>query len=956
MAFVTLLICLLSPLVGALLATGTTVSELHHRHAHGKHPRQESGGAATSGGREPLAPPDRYAAGSQRPQSRSDSRPERQLGDGSGLRARRSPLELASGSPTGTSSTRLKLSHHFHCEPISQLNDLRLTCPHQEQFIVILEAYYADPFPEHVCPQVFRGKDGKLAELTAAQLVRIFRQFYAPPSPAKLRNTDDQLITASPTLVKSNGKEPFCVDDLRESFQAKCSGRRECRFSRHTDHQFPRCASLKPGHAFVRYLCLDDRLLLRYCNANTLLASHSRTLGGRRSGEQVETLDFGLVASPGYPNFYATPKARRGTGQPADADRQQECGWTVEAEPGQRITVKLLDASLAPNKAANQLAPLSALPAGLDSIEYPDYSSPTGSDFMAAFSGEQLAHISATGSKPDDLLLVAPPSGSKHRGAANVQIELDAPASLVPLGDEPSRKILFKIGQHDYELIKLTLAQRLKQISEQCDDYDQLVVKDVPHGTAPATGTNDQLRTGQPAEQPKTSAEFAMISTLPISLYKNNLIDFSNSTIFRQADAQQAGGSAKTASKTIDYQSLLDGLNPLQLVWLYQQNVSLCSTSQLNQLSATSEKEMISFTSSANTIELDLISGRTFNPANRGILFWFHKHGCPFTRKLPNRSRLVFRNETTEVFECLENFVFSDTRQRLRTRHCSLDQQTWLSPDGQRDEVQLEHSGGNLLPGQGQLPPCVFTEDLQQYQHTSKFDRLIEAAGGRGRQTVGGHGYDIVPSRLMAGSGQDEVAVEVVGVPTSSQSTGVVSLNDVLVSDVDLLHQQHSTMGDSGRPSERAPQHAAGTVTKLWNDLVDLVSPRWSQSPTSPTNHSSVKLVSSADERKISAPSHHFQWAHWRLIVPAVAILTLFILLNLTIYAIFLVILPKFARLLCGPGRRERKLAPDGSSTGRHRLLGANGGTGDKWNNYYSRGAKMGHYDSEYSVTLGMSL
>lgn len=768
------------------------------------------------------APPrlvDRARAGRQRG--------ERPAANGAALLLAGALLLLAGGAaratPPRAAPAQPRLSHHVLCEPVSQLDELRLACAHERQFIVVLEAYYSDLYPELVCARA--NQEARLHELTGSQLVAIFRQLYAPhsagSSAALARQAgaaERRLLSLAPTLAYGS-QRPFCLDDLRAAFQAKCSGRAWCRFRRATDHQWPGCAALKPGHVFARYLCVDEALLVRYCNAHALLASHSRA---RRHPDPppdtplADTPDFGFVASPGYPHFYATPGA-------APAPPASQCGWRVEAEPGQRVTVKLLDASLAPHRHARH--------------------DPEPPALMPTWPGAQPA---GAGPRPANLL-VEPADGR-------------APA------DGPHR-LLFRLDAHDYAKLQAGLAAKLQQVAAQCQGHDQLVLRD------PAASP--------PGHQHDDDARRQLISRLPVTLYRNQLIDFTNQTIYQWL----ANGSARR----IDYQALLDSLDPLQLAWLYQANVTLCASGpQPAQWWAPLADNRISFTSSANVMQLDLIAGRAFNPTNRGLLFWYHKHGCPATRRAPTRARLVLRNDTTEIFHCLEGFVFADTRQSVRVRQCSPEDQVWRDADPAARGARQDQP----------LASCVYVEEPAVDARPAKFDRLVAAGPGLGAP---------------------EVAVEVVGVP-AGPAPGPVGADEV-----DLL-------AGLAAHQEPAPGRNVSALAGLWRAMLDLVAS--SNDTASLLTHQPLRELRLSDEPAGSGSVWTRASALFsrRLLAPALAVLFLFVLLNLVIYVIFLVALPKLARLLCGARRR-----PAADQQGRM----AN---------------KLAHYESDYSVTMGMSL
>lgn len=898
---------------------------------------------------------------------------------------------------------QLKLSHHVLCEPISQLSDLRLSCPHESQFIIILEAYYSDLYPEIVCP--LGNEEAKLQQLTGSQLINIFRQLYSDqlsPITGAARqqptNSQQDLIRFNPTL-NYGSKRPLCLDDLKQSFQAKCSGRQRCRFSRLTDHQFPQCTNLKPGHVFARYLCVDNALLIKYCNADALLASHTSVLNRvKRSDEaaqaegsqptddlpveadpselpvQVDTLDFGFVASPGYPNFYASPRNSE-----RDLERQSNCAWTIEAEIGQRVTLKLLDTSLAPHvetraEPETDYTTSSSLFPLYEPSENLGAATPSSTERSALATGNLVATVSVTA-----------PSASggqqeqnqqaqnqvRSAGSSNVifetasQQQASSNATTQPISS--TGRIVFKINEQDYELLRTNLASRLQQVVAQCRGYDQLIVRDSPPVQLPAgpplsTPSNDIDGDGDDEDQ-LSSNEFDLITKLPITLYKNHLIDFNNQTIYKQLDADDNNLRARSYSTTtsspadsdnkptrrLDYQALLDSLNPLDLVWLYQQNVTLCSSGQLDQLSAPKQKNKISFTSTGNTIQVELVSGHMFNPTNRGVLFWYHKHGCPATLKPPLRSRLIVQNETTEVFACFEGFVFNDTHLSTRVRHCNNQDQSWHD--------DFEDSRSTKLTG-GSIPACIYVEDLAavskavaapssvllQNQDQARFERLM---ANPQQATNEAH------LRLL--SSAEEVAVEVVGVSTTTTPQSISSLYEIdklqnggqtrssmqgNVNQFDHFQNPPESVGNASAPSS-----TGSALSAIWYNMLDYMN----LSDQSGRN-SELRSITTHLPLRDQMLSHGGQEpSYWqrasslmdrRLLAPAIVVLFLLVLINVFIYVIFLVALPKFVRLLCSAGSR-------GTHSSSRRFKQVNGGGSSN---------KLSHYESDYSVTMGMSL
>lgn len=1059
--------------------------------------------------------------------------------------------------PLFNENNQLKLSHHIICEPISQLNDLKLTCPLDNQFIVILEAYYSDLYPEIVCPKA--AGEAKLQRLTGSQLVNIFRQLYSPNSPASIEQikqqhtskqppvvgaTDSKTININSTIVtiskdlslKFNptlnygSQRPFCLDDLKQSFQAKCSGRQRCRFNRHLDHQFPHCASLKPGHAFARYLCIDDRLLVRYCNADAHLASHTTALNRVKrqvlsqptqqgdGGQTIDTPDFGFVASPGYPNFYATPTGpENSAGQPADLS----CGWTIEAEVGQRVTVKLLDASLAPHNAENKnrmdeedYTTSSSLFPSFDDHSRPKVVASSVSDSsgnlissVPLFGGQEAtrnrqqqqhqqqatgvpgegdAHLITSGGVTSGLNS-DPPAASggekvqfqlqqqqaEAQSRSNVHFERAAsyegfdptsgaggdnnlasdltssPAGraygtnnyinlLASIREDRSRRVVFKIDSYDYEILRLNLARKLQQVAAQCHGYDQLILRDTQLIQSNLLLNSTQEQNHQ--NNVTSFSELDLISKLPITLYKNHLIDFSNSTIYHKTITSgddinsnllsQQHQPQQVDSKRIDYQALISSLNPLYLAWFYQQNVSLCSNGQQDLLSSPIEKNKISFTSSGNRIRLELVSGNRFNPTNRGVLFWYHKHGCPATRRLPARVKLAFRNETIEIFQCFPGFVFADTRQISRVRYCDQQDQMWH--DISTVTGQQLYSSSQDPEGRedlGQLPPCVYEEDLANSlsaEQAARFDRLVLPSidGQSGKLINQPPGRHSSPRPLWvtssSGDGSEAVAVEVVGLPIQpsggSGSNGLpphLLNNEVDLLDGDLLNggNKNNELGGGSRLDRVTQGEQNIKSASFWQEMLDYLNLTGANRylnggqvraneadggvPRSIISHEPLgerqRITEKTNENFANFWQKSLALFDRRLLAPLLAVLIVFILINLIIYVIFIVALPKFASLLCGGGgggsRRRRRQDRQRQTKGcynndlhskRSSVAKLNGsaqyysGTGSRSNMIYadhngasstlistngrSHNNKLSHYESDYSVSMGMSL
>lgn len=884
------------------------------------------------------------------------------------------------------------LSHHVLCEPISQANDLKLSCPDESQFIVILEAYYSDLYPEIVCPKA-TSQEGKLRKLTGSQLISIFRQLYSPAStkasdrfkPNINNNNNDSninidlvprttttsemqtsLLNFAPTLAAYSNSNPFCLDDLKQSFAAKCSGRQRCRFSRHSDHQFPSCAQLKPGHLFVRYLCIDSGLLIKYCNADALLASHSSVLnrvkresegetesempvelGPDEQPSQVDTLDFGFVASPGYPMFYATPKGNH---------EGSDCSWTIEAEVGQRVTVKLLDASLAPNQAHE-----------LDSAQL---NSELTVEEETARRARQLL-LSSLRSSVQQQDTSASLSGLTQSGAKIANVHFDS------LEDhESGRKITFRIDRADYDIIRSSVMDKFQKVESQCQGYDRLIIRDAIEDSQNSNEDEDGdqkvsrkvtassfegLTSEVMLSDMPTQEELNLVSQLPATLYRNQLIDFTNRTIFPQG----------ARDKRIDYRALLDSLNPLELIWFYHKNVSLCSNSQQDQLSSEQQKNRISFTSSSRRIQLNLASGHMFNPNNRGVLFWYHKHGCAATLRAPSRSRIVHQNDTVEVFECYQGFIFNDTRQSQRIRRCSHLDQRWIDLDVITFQPIDFYGSSQRVPG------CIYAGDLNSNQDPSWQPNEQNAQS-----------QVLRPHQQPA----DEVAVEIVGVAPVSGNYIEPEVVIGLWNDEDKKNfasssreNQASLAGLYDYPTNNS---TVQTLLSIWHSLIGQSQESDEMRDIKGKNTDSQDIMTHQPlrERKLSGRDQNDSlWVRSaalldrRLLVPAIVVLLLFLVINFVFYVIFLVALPKLVRCVClrGPTADEspenlHKNESYSSLNTRKRKQNAyvnvKNSTLPVANNskkslhsstlrsQRSGSNKLAYYESDYSVSMGMSL
>lgn len=1043
-----------------------------------------------------------------------------------------SPLSLIgnTGSSSTTSSkkshhiSQLNLSHHILCEPISQFNDLKnISCPNENQFMIILEAYYSDLYPEHVCSSATVDKQSKLTKLTGSQLVSIFRQLYSPVSrklskrfnefsstradqsqdhgerdsdqdettstssnnngdndgPHMMKyevdNDHDSLIQWAPTLTGYSNSNPFCLDDLRQSFSAKCSGRQHCRFSRKTDHQFPACAQLKPGHVFARYLCVDSALLIKYCNADALLASHSTVLNRVKRNpsssmiqqspqasfydseqelplelhpeeqpDQIDTLDFGFVSSPGYPRFYATSNSGGTQGGTSN------CAWTIEAEEGQRVTVKLLDASLAPSQMPLESAYLNT------DLKIEDETARKARQLLLASLRLNRAKMFSNNNNNNSssLTSISTPSTAAILTTTSINDTTNLIVESIDSAggqESPNRKVLFRIDHNDYESIRTSLFNKLKLVDNQCQDYDKLIIRDSiltqqeiekdqgggedklvndgnnnminhyeqtpPTNTVLQAGSNRDLlingitnRTNnnllksklENVEKLARNKELELITKLPVTLYKNDLINFENHSIYRDNKQQQhnTNNNHQLTNKRIDYTALLDSLNPLELIWLYQNNISLCSNSQQDQLSSQQQKNRVSFTSTSHKIQVNLVSGHMFNPSNRGVLFWYHKHGCPTTIRAPRRARIVEQSESMEVFECFSGFVFNDTRLSKRIRKCSHLDQRWLDIDPISMKANV-----NVFSNSQRLPSCVYAGDL-----TTTNNNNIDSSGAISEPLQSQQDPHTKASL-------EDVAVEVVGVnPTATANSGTPFDSEVVIGvwneeDQGILNQQQLQQQRHILSNSSSLENFLAILSSLISGPKENVNNGKSGDYHQTTNQPSIYGSNSITHEPIRDASSSIydnqqnryqggsrrssikadvsvESSAWntlkglldkRLIIPAIVILTIFLIINFAFYVIFIIALPKLVRCACSKSNSPKRKSKYNTKTKATTAIegGCLNNINDTNNNYtklkqqstmissktsstgrlhHHVNNKLSYYETDYSVTMGMSL
>ncbi|XP_065164382.1 uncharacterized protein [Atheta coriaria] len=104
----------------------------------------------------------------------------------------------------------------------------------------------------------------------------------------------------------------------RLALNRRCSGVNHCSFVLTED--CPGAARWGSGNFTVKFACVSDRRIRRYCNDNITLP-----------GPDVIGISEGLIRNPGYPNYYLG---------------KEECRWRIRAPPLQQIKLTILDLSL----------------------------------------------------------------------------------------------------------------------------------------------------------------------------------------------------------------------------------------------------------------------------------------------------------------------------------------------------------------------------------------------------------------------------------------------------------------------------------------------------------------------------------------------------------------------------------------------------------------------------------
>ncbi|XP_076320043.1 uncharacterized protein LOC143230414 isoform X2 [Tachypleus tridentatus] len=111
------------------------------------------------------------------------------------------------------------------------------------------------------------------------------------------------------TCAREIDQRTKCIEDIRLSVNARCSGLTYCRYSYELDHMGKKCSGA--GAVVIQFVCVYEIGVNKYCNTEL------------RDPE-------GYIVSPGYPHFYL---------------KLENCSWDIQAGDGQTISVEILDVS-----------------------------------------------------------------------------------------------------------------------------------------------------------------------------------------------------------------------------------------------------------------------------------------------------------------------------------------------------------------------------------------------------------------------------------------------------------------------------------------------------------------------------------------------------------------------------------------------------------------------------------
>ncbi|CAH0557808.1 unnamed protein product [Brassicogethes aeneus] len=106
----------------------------------------------------------------------------------------------------------------------------------------------------------------------------------------------------------------------RDVLNYRCSGMNHCSFE--LTHDCPDSKNWGPGNLTVKYACISERVITKYCNSVINLPSPNS------SG-----ISQGFIHNPGYPLYYSG----------------KECQWKIKAPPSQKIQLSIIDLSLHSN-------------------------------------------------------------------------------------------------------------------------------------------------------------------------------------------------------------------------------------------------------------------------------------------------------------------------------------------------------------------------------------------------------------------------------------------------------------------------------------------------------------------------------------------------------------------------------------------------------------------------------
>ncbi|XP_018055286.1 PREDICTED: uncharacterized protein LOC108691862 [Atta colombica] len=172
---------------------------------------------------------------------------------------------------------------------------LRLTCRSLRAFIFILEAEY------HANHTEFCQKESK-------NLKEELKMWTNKGSTRKRTNMQE----LKGNYILDDEDIEADIVDIRSSLNKRCSGQKHCRYNVTIEH--PGAHSWVPGEILLKYACIPEVAVKRYCNQQVKVISE----------------DGGYLNTPGYPLYYIG----------------ETCGWTFRTFNDQRIVLTFHDLNI----------------------------------------------------------------------------------------------------------------------------------------------------------------------------------------------------------------------------------------------------------------------------------------------------------------------------------------------------------------------------------------------------------------------------------------------------------------------------------------------------------------------------------------------------------------------------------------------------------------------------------